>query len=594
MSENRLPEVTALIRASLSGCKLFHGLSVQQIDEVSRHGELMVCSSGQELARQGERADAFFIVIAGEMSVEMSAPNQEQAFQLSTLGVSDFFGEMSTLLGSERNATVKAQVEGGQVLKYSGAQFQNMLKNLPYFSAALAHSLAYRLRDTSARSSSQQAVSDFEIDTSVLHLLPEIFCVRQRVFPLKVSDGHLLVGVVDEPTPSLLTKLQAFVPSLKIQVQGISPHQFDDLMRGAIWPQLGQTPDQELSEFQLEPLLAKCIAEGASDLHLASGIKPRWRVDGALVPIVGCAPLSSAALDRVIDDILPHGLSRSSGQVDLDFAYEFRGGERFRVNVYRDLNGSALALRHIPSRILTLDQLGAPKVLKKVCQKPKGLFLVTGPTGSGKSTTLAAMIHLINETQKRHIITLEDPIEYRHVSALSLVNQREVGVHTKSFASALRSALREDPDVVLVGEMRDLETIALAIEVAQTGHLVFATLHTNSAIGTIERIVGMFDSERQAQIRDSLSDVLVGVVSQTLLKRKHGGRVGAYEVMLLSPAIANLIRERKTPQIESYLSTMKEQGNQTLDSDLTRLVNTGLVDLEEARSKSLNPDRVCR
>ena len=593
MTEDRSPEVAALIRTSLSGCKLFHGLSQQQLDEVARHGELLVCGPGQELARQGERADAFFIVVAGKMSVEMSVPNQEHAFQLSTLGVSDFFGEMSTLLGSERNATVKAEVAGGQVLKYSGAQFQNMLKNLPYFSAALAHSLAYRLRDTSVRSSSQQALSELTIDASVLHLLPEIFCVRQRVFPLEVSDGHLLVGVVDEPTPSLLTKLQAFVPSLKIHVQSISPHQFDDLMRSSIWPQIGQTPEQA-SEFQIEPLLAKCIAEGASDLHLASGIKPRWRVDGALVPIVGCAPLSSAALDRVIDEILPHGLSRSSGQVDLDFAYEFRGGERFRVNVYRDLNGSALALRHIPSRILTLDQLGAPKVLKKVCEKPKGLFLVTGPTGSGKSTTLAAMIHLINETQKRHIITLEDPIEYRHVSALSLVNQREVGVHTKSFASALRSALREDPDVVLVGEMRDLETIALAIEVAQTGHLVFATLHTNSAIGTIERIVGMFDSERQAQIRDSLSDVLVGVVSQTLLKRKHGGRVGAYEVMLLSPAIANLIRERKTPQIESYLSTMKEQGNQTLDSDLTRLVNTGLVDLEEARRKSLNPERVGR
>ena len=307
-------------------------------------------------------------------------------FSSAPWGVSDF-GEMSTLLGSERNATVKAEVAGGQVLKYSGAQFQNMLKNLPYFSAALAHSLAYRLRDTSVRSSSQQALSELTIDASVLHLLPEIFCVRQRVFPLEVSDGHLLVGVVDEPTPSLLTKLQAFVPSLKIQVQSISPHQFDDLMRSSIWPQIGQTPEQA-SEFQIEPLLAKCIAEGASDLHLASGIKPRWRVDGALVPIVGCAPLSSPALDRVIDEILPHGLSRSSGQ-DLDFAYEFRGGERFRVNVYRDLNGSALALRHTPSRILTLDQLGAPKVLKRFAKNQKGLFLVTGPTGSGKSTTLA-------------------------------------------------------------------------------------------------------------------------------------------------------------------------------------------------------------
>ena len=236
-------------------------------------------------------------------------------------------------------------------------------------------------------------------------------------------------------------------------------------------------------------------------------------------------------------------------RVDIDFAHEISEGERFRVNIYRDMNGLAVAMRHIPSRILSLEQLGAPAVLKTVCAKPKGLFLVTGPTGSGKSTTLAAMIDLINQEQPKHIITLEDPIEYRHESARSLVNQREVGVHTQSFSTALRSALREDPDVVLVGEMRDLETVALALEVAQTGHLVFATLHTTSAVGTIERIVEMFDSDKQPQIRDTLADVLLGVVSQTLLRRIGGAL--EHEIMMSSTAIANLVREMKTVQITS-------------------------------------------
>ena len=582
----------ARIRESLERCKLFAGLSSDQIDEVARHGEFFQFAEGEHIANQGEKEGAFFVIISGDTAVEMESADTGGSFVLARLGVGDFFGEMSTLLGSQRNASVAALSSFCTVLRYSPEQFKNMLRNLPYFSAALAHSLALRLQRTSAQTTPISGDGFGEVERDVLRLIPEAFCVRHRVIPMAVSDGVLHVAFVDAPTPEILSKIQSFAPSLRVEVRPIHRAEFDLVFRSLVWPSTATEGVREDPGFSLKSMLSKCIAEGASDLHLSTGLSPRWRIDGSLLPMTGYSPLSRTQLEEIVQTITPDTLATDGGSSDLDFAYEVAGGERFRVNIFRDMNGPAIALRHIPSRVLTLEQLGAPTVLKAVCEHPKGLFLVTGPTGSGKSTTLAAMINQINLGQSKHIITLEDPIEYRHASARSLVNQREIGVHATSFTSALRSALREDPDVVLVGEMRDLETIALAIEVAQTGHLVFATLHTTSAIGTIERIVGMFDAEKQAQIRDSLSDVLVGVVSQTLLRRTGGGRVAAYEVMMNSPAVANLIREMKTTQITSYLSTGRNQGNQTLEADLSRLVNAGKVSLTEARSKSMSPDKV--
>lgn len=580
------------LRHSLAQCKLFTSLSAAQIDEVAKHGELLQFSQGEGIAKQGEQADGFFIIISGETAVEMVTSETEHTVVLTRLSSGEFFGEMATLLGSKRNANVVTVSPFCSVLRYSGEQFKNMLRNLPYFSAAMAHSLAVRLQKTSVKTSTQGAEGVDEVEADVLRLVPEAFCVRHRVLPIAVTDGALRIGFVDQPTREVLAKLQTFAPSLRLEVQSLNLHEFDQLFRNLVWPRLDSVRVDSDPGFSLSGLLMRCIGEGASDVHLTTGLAPRWRIDGALLPIRGYAPLSADQLNAIVHEILPSGTQWQANDKDLDFAYEFEGGERFRVNVFRDMNGAAIALRHIPSRILTLAQLDAPRALTDVCRRPKGLFLVTGPTGSGKSTTLAAMINHINLTQTKHIITLEDPIEYRHVSAKALVNQREIGVHAATFSSALRSALREDPDVVLVGEMRDLETISLAIEIAQTGHLVFATLHTTSAIGTIERIVGMFDNEKQAQIRDSLSDVLVGVVSQTLLKRIGGGRVAAYEVMMNSPAIAHLIREMKTTQIATYFGAGQKQGNRSMEADLSRLVSTGKVSLDEARTKSTSPEKV--
>jgi twitching motility protein PilT len=350
-------------------------------------------------------------------------------------------------------------------------------------------------------------------------------------------------------------------------------------------PDIGQV----YSAPKLDPLLRRMVAEGASDLHLSAGYRPRWRIDGEMREISDIKVLT----DVTVWDIMEPGMpERNKKQFiednDTDFAYALSGTARFRVNLFRDQNGIGAVMRVIPSKILTFEQLGLPEGVRKMCDNPKGLVLVTGPTGSGKSTTLAAMIDYINRTRRQHIITLEDPIEFEHKSQKSLVNQREVGPHTLSFARALRAALREDPDIVLVGEMRDKETIQLAIETANTGHLVFGTLHTSTAISTVDRIIDVFPPEQQGQVRAVVAEVLKGVVSQTLLKRKGGGRVAALEVLIGSHAVSNLVREGKNHQIFNIMLTQKQQGNQLLNDQLEQLVRDGRTEYDESLMKALD------
>jgi twitching motility protein PilT len=331
------------------------------------------------------------------------------------------------------------------------------------------------------------------------------------------------------------------------------------------------------------------VAEGASDLHLCASHRPRWRINGDMREVADAPVLGPSQVFELLKPVMAERhRSEFIEDNDSDFAYAVPGLARFRVNLYRDHHGTAAAFRQIPSAILSLEQLGFPAVLKELCEIPKGLVLVTGPTGCGKSTTLAAMIDHINKTRKLHIVTLEDPIEFVHPSSQCLVNQREVGAHTKSFGRGLRSALREDPDVVLVGELRDLETISLALETANTGHLVFATLHTNSAISTVDRIVDQFPAHEQAQIRSVLADVLRAVVTQTLIKKKEGGRMAALEIMVVNYAISNLIREAKTVQIPSIIQTNKAMGMQLLNDVLSEMIEGRKIDLKDALSHAVD------
>jgi twitching motility protein PilT len=328
----------------------------------------------------------------------------------------------------------------------------------------------------------------------------------------------------------------------------------------------------------------KVMAEqGASDMHLSVGAPPILRLRGTLKK-ADYPPLTAEVLRPMLYEVLTEKQIETFERThDLDFGYSSPGIARFRANFFMKSTGIAAAFRIIPFKVRTLDELGAPGVFKAMCEYRNGLVLVTGPTGSGKSTTLAAMIHHINAESAEHILTLEDPLEFIHEPLKSMVSQREVGSHTESFASALRAALREDPDVVLVGEMRDLETIQLAITAAETGHLVFGTLHTNSAPKTVDRIIDVFPADRQSQVRTMLAESLRGVIAQQLLLRADGkGRVAAYEVLVGTQAVRSLIREQKTFQIASIIGTSRKEGMQTLDQALLELVQKGTVSLEEA------------
>jgi len=332
-------------------------------------------------------------------------------------------------------------------------------------------------------------------------------------------------------------------------------------------------------------LLIQTKEKGGSDLHLSAGSKPMMRLHGDLTPIDG-EPLSRDGVHKMIYEILNDEQRRTFEEVrDLDFAIELGEIARFRVNVFSQRNGEGAVFRVIPTQIRTFQELNFPEVVQTLALRENGLVLVTGPTGSGKSTTLAAMIDLINATTKKHIITLEDPIEFVHKSKTSLVNQREIGPHSKSFAAALRAALREDPDVILVGEMRDLETISLALTAAETGHLVFGTLHTKSAPKTIDRIIDAFPPAQQQQIRVQLAEALQGVVSQLLMPTKDKkGRVAALEIMVATVAIRNLVRESKTHQMPSAIQTGTQLGMQSLEQALKTLVMQGRVDRSHAES----------
>lgn len=349
----------------------------------------------------------------------------------------------------------------------------------------------------------------------------------------------------------------------------------------------------------IEELLEEAVSKGASDIHISSNLPPVFRIDGKLIR-TSLPPLTSDNVETLVFPILNNEQRRKLEQDwELDMSYGIHGIGRFRVNVYKNRGTYAAAFRTINTEVPSFETLGLPEIVRKITEKPRGLILVTGPTGSGKSTTLASMIDYINENRNEHILTIEDPIEFLHKSKKSVVHQRELGQDTRSFSNALRAALREDPDIILVGELRDLETISLAITAAETGHLVMGTLHTSSASQTVDRIVDVFPEAQQQQIRIQLSTSLVAVFSQTLLQKTERdgtkkGRVMAQEVLVVNGAVSNLIREGKTAQMYSMIQTGAQYGMQTLESALADLYRKGLVTADDALSKSSRPDELKR
>jgi len=345
-----------------------------------------------------------------------------------------------------------------------------------------------------------------------------------------------------------------------------------------------------MEELKIENLLEEVVKSNASDLHISVGVPPMFRIDGSLVPAEGIEALTGPDVEKIVysvmDDVQKDILEKDK---EVDFSFAFGEVARFRANAFHQKGNLGLSLRIIPNKILTLSELGMPPILEQFANIPRGLVLVTGPTGSGKSTTLAAMVDKINSEKSVHIITIEDPIEYTHSHKKALIDQREVHYDTRSFGAALRSALREDPDVVLIGEMRDLETISAAITIAETGHLVLATLHTNTAAQSLDRMIDVFPPYQQSQVRVQLSNILQGVVSQRLIPAIGGGRVAAAEIMVVSPAVRNIIREGKTHQLDAVIQTSADQGMIQMDKSLAILVNNGSISADEAHGYCIDP-----
>ncbi len=582
-------ELEPKVFSSIGQLALFRALKPEQVPQLVKVAELQRFDAGETIVKQGDPSDAFFVVIEGVAGVTVDKGKGESV-EVGEVPLPASIGEVSLLLGEPRTASVTAK---GKVLalKFSSKAFEQMFQKIPGFGAALSSGLAHRVNQLSGRIEIPEMAQPPQPSAEVLDMLPIELIQRHRVLPLRVDENVLTIGVVDPPTTQVLKAVHDLLPALEVRPVQVHADFFNDVLSrhggvkgfAAKGAPAVKGPEPVGRSPRLEKLVERVVAEGASDLHLSAGHKPHWRVDGDIKTIDDLPVLGPSEVLELLEPVMePRHRKQFAEDNDTDLAYALPGSARFRVNVFRDRHGVSAVLRQIPSKILTFEQLALPPVLRTFCDIPKGLILVTGPTGSGKSTTLAAMIDYINKTKTQHIVTLEDPIEFVHPSQKCLINQREMGGHTTSFGRALRAALREDPDIVLVGEMRDPETIMLALETANTGHLVFGTLHTNNAVSAVDRVVDNFPAYQQAQVRSVMSDVLKGVVAQTLVKKKGGGRLAAIEVLVVTVAVANLIRESKTVQLPGIMQTSKALGMSLLNDELQRMVDTHKIGMEEA------------
>ena len=600
------PDIESQVIGAMGSTIFFANLETKQAQWVVRNSTFARNETAETVVEQGDAADCFYLLLKGSTRVLVRQDDGSEEVEVGKLTPPRTIGEIGILLEQPRTATVITD-EPCLMLCFDQVKFNLLFDRVQGFGQAVCGSLARRLAEVSKGVPVGDRSDDTAPDPEVVDMLPLEFLQRHRVLPLELKGKLLTVGLVDDLNPRVINQMRKLLPGINVNPVAITTDLFDRTLRGigttqhqAVNPaaaEAGASKGEELpsGDVDLDALLRRMVAEGASDLHISAGHRPRWRVDGEMIELAQLSVLGKEdALNLLSPVAKKRHLEEFAQENDVDFGFTVDGLARFRVNMFHDQHGVGAVLRVIPSRIMTLEQLGMPDVIKELCEYKKGLVLVTGPTGSGKSTTLAGMVDHINSQRPEHIITLEDPIEFVHKSSKCLVNQREVGSHTKSFHRALKAALREDPDIVLVGELRDLETMALAMETANTGHLVLGTLHTATAISTIDRIIDLYPAERQSQVRAGLSESLLGVVAQTLCKRVGGGRVAAMEVLVVNAAVSNLIREAKTNQILSIMQTGKKQGNTLLNEELARLVRTRVINPDEAIDKAADKQDLVR
>jgi CRP-like cAMP-binding protein len=461
------PEVASKIAISLQRCALFQQMDKKLLTDIAGKAKLIQADTGEFLTEEGKLPDAFFVFLNGQASVLIQQKGKKEQVEFAQLGPGDTVGEIALLLSQPYAASVKA-LSSIVAARYDAKFFEKMTQDIPAFGLMLAKSIASRFQKLAGmipvpQYSEQEGTPAEE----TLKLLPIDFMKRHRVMPIKKEGSRLTLGFVDEPSSSVLHSVRGILTGIELLPVRIDSVLFESVMKShSGTPEKSEAAPHKKSSaagpISLEHFLRSMITEGASDLHLSAGQRPRWRIDGQMQEIVDMPLLDSNTVLQLLTPLIePRFKNQFEETNDVDFAYALGEKARFRVNLFRNAKGSSAVFRHIPLTIPNLEQLGMPEVVSKFCNEPKGLILVTGPTGSGKSTTLAAMVDFLNRTRRDHIITLEDPIEFVHPSQFALVNQREIGAHTQSFSRALRAALREDPDIVLVGEMRDLETISI-------------------------------------------------------------------------------------------------------------------------------------
>ena len=590
-------DVRSALVENLAQVPLFKSLKENNLEALLKYAQLLDFQAGETIMKKGSQSDSFAVILAG--SVDVFAENENgNRTRLTSLGVGSTVGEIGVILGEPASATALTK-EAVRALIFPQKLFFNMFEKIPNFGTAVVRAMAQRLEEVAG----QIALPRFKAepgpgrDRRVTDLLPVSFLQRHRVLPVRKEKNQLTVGFVGEPTSAVMDALYKQLPGLEIVPVHIEQSYFDAILRtrvdGKTERRAGRRDSNDSAKAVLDDklthLLERMVAEGASDLHLSETDKPYWRVDGDLVLIDGAVPFDKGEIRRMFDPAMAPRHRQELGEMhDTDFGYGLEGTARFRVNLFHDAKGTSASIRQIPSNILSLEDYQEAETLRRLCHMPNGLILVTGPTGSGKSTTIAAMIEYINQQFAKHIITLEDPVEFTFDNDKSVVKQREIGAHTPNFERGLRASMREDPDVILCGEIIDLKTLDLTLDAAATGHLVFSTLHTNSAGATIDRVIDMFPPSQQDNIRNKVADILKGIVCQTLCKRIGGGRVLAVELLVVTRPVANLIREAKTVQIPTVMQATKKDGHIQLNESLALLVRNGQVAVEEAMLKAVD------
>ncbi|MDY6855395.1 MAG: PilT/PilU family type 4a pilus ATPase [Thermodesulfobacteriota bacterium] len=598
-------EILDIVVDTMAKTDIMSSLSRTSLVQAAKRAVLQKYNSDETIIFAGEAADAFYIIVRGEAVVVHSHQFSRKPVELTTLKECSVIGEIGLILNQPRTATVKSVGET-LILKLDKKLFNYMVRNISAFGIAISKNLAHRVDQLSSKMLLPRFEDDGEIPSlDVIKKIPMDFIIRHRVLPLDMKDNTLRIGFVDEPCSTIVSSLHQFLPGIELYLMSIGRDFFNRALRLQPgldqWERLydGDRGDieeaEDFKESKVNSLLKRMVAEGASDLHLCANHPPFWRIDGEIFPIGNTKELGRDEVLELFNDVLSErNRSDFSQNHDTDFSYIIPKLGRFRVNLFRDDRGANAVLKYVPSTILPFKQIRMPSVIEEICKNSQGLILVSGPTGSGKSTTLASIVDYINKNRSCHIITLENPIEFIHNNIKSLIHQREIGSHIPNYPRGLQAALREDPDVIVVSELRNTETISMAIEAANTGHLVVGTLHTHTAISTITRIVDSFPMELQSTIRASLCETLKGVITQVLCKRIGGGRCAAFEILVIDTAVANLIREQKTNQIGSIMQTGKTKGNLLMNDSLAELVSSNTISYGEALSKSYDREGFAR